>query len=158
MREDAILETNWRTGAYYPQMPMKDQWKKLPVRFNDKGYAPVCLRGKGGTERRTHIHRLMAETFLGEAPFPTACVRHLDGNPQNNSLSNLSWGTYKENEHDKIRHGTYAKRISNGKLTNETMALARTLAARDVSQVEIARRIGVSRPTIGRFLNGRTWK
>jgi hypothetical protein len=32
--------------------------------------------------------------------------RHLDGNPINNRLENLRWGTHKENKADAIKHGT----------------------------------------------------
>ena len=32
--------------------------------------------------------------------------RHLDGNPHNNRLDNIVWGTVVENEADKVRHGT----------------------------------------------------
>ena len=158
IREDGILETNWRTGAFYPNMPCDDKWKPLPQRFNEDGYIPVCLRGSVGTrQRRTHIHRLVAECFLGPPPSPKACVRHLDGNPRNNTISNLAWGTYLDNENDKHKHGTYSKRISNGKLTETTMALARELSLRGVSERLIAAQIGVTRPTVNRFLNGRTW-
>jgi DNA-binding NarL/FixJ family response regulator len=116
------------------------------------------LRGKGVKQKRTHMHRLIAEAFIGPPPFRMACVRHLDGNPRNNSISNLSWGTYKENEDDKFRHGTHAKRISNGKLTSDTMKLARTMRNEGATTNDIAKEIGVSRPTISRFLNGRTWQ
>lgn len=33
-------------------------------------------------------------------------VRHLDGNTENNTLGNLSYGTAAENTADSIRHGT----------------------------------------------------
>ena len=158
IREDGFLETNWRTGAHYPGMPCKDKWRILPNRPNDKGYIPVCLREYGAKQRRTHIHRLMAEAFIEPPPFKMACVRHLDGNSQNNSIENLAWGTYQENENDKFRHGTHAKRISNGKLTVDTMKIIRTMRTEGVTTAKIAKVIGVSRPTISRFLNGRTWK
>ena len=93
IREDSILETNWRTGAFYPRMKIYDRWKALPQRYNEDGYIPVCLRGEG-IQRRTSIHRLMAEIFIGPKPFPNACVRHLNGNSRDNSITNLAWGTY----------------------------------------------------------------
>jgi hypothetical protein len=57
--------------------------------------------------RRTMFaHRLLGLTFLGEPEDPRHEIRHWDGNPWNNSISNLLWGTRSENERDKERHGT----------------------------------------------------
>ncbi len=41
---------------------------------------------------RTHVHRLVAWAFLGPQP-AGHFVRHLDGDPANNRLSNLAYGT-----------------------------------------------------------------
>jgi hypothetical protein len=51
------------------------------------------------------VHRLVLETFIGPCPPGMEC-RHLDGNPTNNKLNNLRWGTHKENIQDSIKHGT----------------------------------------------------
>lgn len=51
-----------------------------------------------------YIHRLVAEAFLGPPPFARALVRHLDGDPANNRVENLAWGTYGENLADLHRH------------------------------------------------------
>lgn len=50
------------------------------------------------------IHRLVLEAFVGPCPEGMQC-RHLDGDPANNRLSNLKWGTPKENQADRERHG-----------------------------------------------------
>jgi len=34
-------------------------------------------------------------------------VMHADGNPANNTPSNLSWGTYSDNNLDAVKHGTH---------------------------------------------------
>jgi len=44
----------------------------------------------------THLHRLVAWAFLGPQP-PNYYVRHMDGNPGNNKLSNLEYGMPWEN-------------------------------------------------------------
>ena len=54
--------------------------------------------------RNRYIHALVCETFRGPRPLGQ-CVRHLDGDSLNNCLENLVWGTRRENEADKIRHG-----------------------------------------------------
>lgn len=62
----------------------------------------LCRRG---TKRSARIHNLVAHAFLGPRPAGLQ-VRHLDGNPLNNSVSNLAYGTASENALDKRRHGT----------------------------------------------------
>lgn len=37
--------------------------------------------------------------------------RHLNGNPYDNRLENLAWGTPSENMLDKVRHGTHHNAI-----------------------------------------------
>lgn len=52
-------------------------------------------------------HALVLAAFVGPRP-DGLCARHLDGNPANNRLDNLAYGTYAENMQDKRRHGTNA--------------------------------------------------
>lgn len=49
------------------------------------------------------IHRLVLETFVGPRPPGMEC-RHLDGNPLNNNLNNLVWGTHYQNIQDRATH------------------------------------------------------
>lgn len=50
------------------------------------------------------VHRLVLLAFVGPVP-PGMMTRHLDGDPQNNHLENLRYGTQAENDQDKVRHG-----------------------------------------------------
>lgn len=50
------------------------------------------------------IHILVLESFV--CPRPEGMIsRHLDDNKNNNNLENLCWGTYTDNENDKIING-----------------------------------------------------
>ena len=51
------------------------------------------------------VHRLIAFTFIGPPPSPAHEICHNDGNPANNVLGNLRWGTRSENLYDTVRHG-----------------------------------------------------
>ena len=42
------------------------------------------------------VHRLIAETFLPN-PNNKICINHIDGNRLNNSITNLEWCSYSEN-------------------------------------------------------------
>lgn len=68
-------------------------------------YLNVNLFKADGTRGTRKVHHLIALTFHGSRPFPGAVVRHLDDDPLNNHVSNLRWGTLKENAQDAIRHG-----------------------------------------------------
>lgn len=61
---------------------------------------------KHGRQRTESIHRLVLLAFVGECPVGLE-VRHLDGDPANNHLSNLRYGTPSENVLDRVRHGTH---------------------------------------------------
>lgn len=58
---------------------------------SSSGYLTVYVDGKN-----LLLHRLLAETFI-DNPLQKKCVNHIDGNKQNNNLTNLEWCTYKEN-------------------------------------------------------------
>lgn len=69
------------------------------------GYEMIDL-SKNGTKRRFSVHRLVAMAFK-----PTERegveVMHLDHNRLNNHVSNLEWGTHKENALTSVKAGRY---------------------------------------------------
>lgn len=77
---------------------------ELALTSDHWGYAMVCLYRDGRRSTRT-VHRLVLETFVG--PSGDLEARHLDGNPSNNHLSNLAWGTHSENMMDTVRHRSH---------------------------------------------------
>ena len=79
------------------------EWRRLNPHPQSRGHCVVDL---GRTNTR-FVHRLVLETFVGPCPDGMEC-RHLDGNPLNNQIGNLAWGTRKENHDDSIDHGTAA--------------------------------------------------
>lgn len=65
----------------------------LKPTINEKGYYQVCLR-KNNVQHSVRVHRILAETFLGE--HPGMDVRHKDGNRLNNQVDNLEWCTKRD--------------------------------------------------------------
>lgn len=61
-----------------------------------KGYMKVLLCDKGREQYKT-VHRLVAEAFIPN-PDGKPQVNHIDGNKQNNHVSNLEWATNSENQ------------------------------------------------------------
>lgn len=56
----------------------------------------LFINRKHGVKNKK-VHQLIAEAFLGQKPFDDAVVMHLDDDSANNKVSNLRWGTQKEN-------------------------------------------------------------
>lgn len=69
----------------------------------DGGYISVVLF-KEGSGKCMLIHRLVAEAFISN-PENKPEVNHLDGNKQNNCVSNLSWCTPSENQQHSLKIG-----------------------------------------------------
>ena len=63
----------------------------LKQSITTRGYYCIILYKKN-KRKWIYIHRLVLETFVGPCPPKMQC-RHLDGNPLNNKLNNLKWGT-----------------------------------------------------------------
>lgn len=69
--------------------------KILKKRIGTKGYYSVDLC-KEGKVIRTNIHRIVAEAFIPN-PDNLKVVNHINGDKQDNKVSNLEWVSYKEN-------------------------------------------------------------
>ncbi|QDF18387.1 HNH endonuclease [Gordonia phage LordFarquaad] len=65
------------------------------------GHLRVDLPG-----RREYVHRIVAAEFIGPCPDGLE-VRHLNGNPADNRVANLAYGTRSRNVLDAVQHGTY---------------------------------------------------
>lgn len=122
------------------------------------GYRVISLN-RGGKGTVQYVHGMVAETFLGKRP-DGACVRHLNGDKLNNKVSNLRWGTVKENADDRWMHGTmiYGEGSSRAKLTAVEVLEIRELGRRGMTKVAIAKRFGVDRRHVGNILAGNDWK
>lgn len=66
------------------------------------GYAYI-VASVNNTQKTYRVHRLVAEAFLGESN--GAQVNHIDGNKQNNAVSNLEYCTQSENMRHAFRIG-----------------------------------------------------
>lgn len=123
-----------------------------PQRGTPYGHRKVLL---GATRDKVWIHRLVLQVFVGEPP-PGHIARHLDGDPTNNAVSNLKWGTPAENNADMMRHGRTSRgeRSAQSKLTEGQVAAIRQMLgpARVVAEM-----YGISQTTVYSIWKRRTW-
>ncbi len=85
---------------------MSNDWRPLKQHPCGGGgkYLFVRLYNRAnGVKKQFTVHRLVLVTFAGPPPAGTQCL-HGDGNPHNNSIENLRWGTAKENASDREKH------------------------------------------------------
>lgn len=78
----------------------------LRGRAQASGHLSIGLGLPGGQRRNALVHRLVLTAFVGPPPDGMHAL-HGDGNPANNSLENLRWGTPSENSLDAVRHGAH---------------------------------------------------
>ncbi len=104
------------------------------------------------------IHRLMLFVYEG-APARGYECRHLDGDPANNEVSNLMWGTKKDNRADRLLHGTHNARSDHGrtKFTEDDVADIKRRLSNNESLVDIAHIYEVTSGTISHIKQKRTW-
>jgi hypothetical protein len=108
--------------------------------------------------RKLFIHRAVLLTFRG--PCPEGCEsRHLDGNPENNNLDNLAWGTRQEQREDERRHGTRCcgEKSGTAKLTEDQVRSIRS-ERKTNSLRTLAFRYHVSHTTILAAITGHHWR
>lgn len=122
---------------------------------NTYGYFAVVLSSPQKRETKS-IHVLVLSAFVG--PANGLHCRHLDGNKLNNHLSNLAYGTRKENEADKLRHGRRPHGELNGqsRLTSDNVRFIREHP--EMSGSKLASLFNVHPGTIGYVRRGETWR
>lgn len=129
----------------------------LSQQRGEHGRFMVCLK-KDGTKKMARIHRLVLHAFVGQCPIGMEGC-HGNGNASDNRLSNLRWGTPKENHADKKKHGTNPAGISNwaAKLDDESVRRMKDIRRCGVSFDRIAAYFQVHKVSAREAVLGITW-
>lgn len=156
--ENYRIGTNGSLWSKFNNNWLGDKWKLLSPTPEKKGHLVATLIN-GKIRQKQYVHCLVLEAFVGYCPFGLQCL-HWDGNPANNNLTNLRWGTQSENMMDRVRHGTSNRGERNGKtvLTEENVLEIRLLLDLQMSCQEIGRRFNVDGATIRMIKNNINWK
>lgn len=148
-------------GHVRRRTPGRKTWpgKILSFCWHAAGYPRYKLTINGQHEH-FECHRLVAFAFLGAPKIQGDEVAHIDGNPRNNHYSNLSWKSHRENEADKVAHGTSSRGSRNGmaKLTESAVLAMREQRSSGKTLSEIARSFGVAFQTVSKVTNGDRWR
>lgn len=128
--------------------------RRLRPFTDEDGY----LRISTGRLRKA-VHWLLARTFLPLPGLGQNEVRHLDGKPSNNTLTNLAWGTRAENAADVARHGTLKGSRNPRAILTETQVveILNLSDHKDNTPLSISEILGVSRTSVSAVLSGQNW-
>lgn len=152
------------------------KWKEIPNNENYYASKEGFIKGPSGkilnplvtksghfyvfiNRRKKYVHRIILETFISECPEKMEC-RHLDGNPKNNNINNLVWGTKKENVNDRRIHG---------RMPIPHLSIFTKLKPNDIPKIiefhelnlssrKIAKKFNTSHTTIQKIIRGERWK
>ncbi len=131
----------------------------LKLAKNQHGYLQIGLK-IANTRKNKEVHTLVALAFIGPRP-EGLIVLHGENGRLDNSVGNLSYGTYKQNEQDKHRYGTAmtGEENHNAKLTAEKVLLARAIVPNGPSGTlqRLADEWGVSHTALSKAVRGKQW-
>lgn len=135
-----------------------EHWRQLRPQRHSGGYLCVGLWINNRVSVR-YVHRLVLEAFAGHCPSGMQGC-HGDGDKSNNRIENLRWDTPKENQRDRIKHGTgiSGERVSQAKITESDVRLIRSLHKDGERQCDLADRFGLCRSTVCTIISRKRWK
>lgn len=129
---------------------------------DSQGYYTVALT-KNGNPKSHLLHVLLAKAFIPN-PENKPVVNHKDGNKINNSLDNLEWVTYKENNEHAYAIGLkkpcQGTRHKSAKLSDEAVKFIRKYYKpydKDFNRKVMARLFNVSISVIGSLISGKSY-
>lgn len=121
-----------------------------------QGYRKVGLR-KNGQSTSASVHRLLAIAFIENNDVTKDIINHKDGNKLNNSLDNLEWTTYLDNnKHARLNklNNNVGELHSNAKLEDsEIYVINKLWGSGRFSQQELADIFNVHQVHISRIIN-----
>lgn len=156
------LLTAYKKGYYVTDTGKIIGAKGEPLKpmLSNKNYLYFHVR-VDGKKKAVYVHRLKAYQKYGDELFSSECVRHLDGNKQNNTMDNIALGTHKENTADipeQKRYNMNKRARDLRKLTDKQIIHIRNLLENGETIRSVAKEYGVSQSTIQQIKERKTYK
>ena len=123
--------------------------KTMRQAYDRNGYLVVNLH-KLGVSSVLPVHRLVAEAFISNL-FGLPVVNHIDGNKANNTVENLEWVSYSENNVHALQTKLRAPKsnpVMQMDMSGDTIAVYESVA-------DASRQTGISRGMISHAVHGR---
>lgn len=101
------------------------------------------------------VHRLVLTAFIGPCPDGMeAC--HNNGIAWDNRIENLRWDTHRENNRDRLKHGTYLVG-ENHKMAKLTADAVLRIRASGLNGPQVAKQFGIGTTHAHRILTRQSW-
>lgn len=123
------------------------------------GYVSYALRSPGKT-KSLRSHSAVCLAFYGP-PKPGEEVRHLNGIKNDNRITNLKWGTSKQNKEDTLIHGKRLRgeKCPSAKLSQKDVLFIRKLFEnKKITMTSMAKKFDVSISQISNIVFKKQWK
>jgi len=146
-----------------------------PSRSSKYGHLKIKLGGGSvASQVSYHVHQLVLSAFVGPRPAGME-VRHLNGDPSDNRLENLAYGTRKDNANDMRLHGTdktralrvseskqgiatvWCERHGMAKLTVEQVKSMKKDFTEGMTATEACRKYNISQAHASKIRLGQAW-
>jgi len=137
-------------------LSLKADEEKFVGASTPDGYVVASYVLEDGTRTMAGVHVLVMEAFVGPRR-PGMQVRHLDSDPSNNTLENLTWGTPSENYQDRVERGTDNSGANSGRSKLEYEQVMEIRQRVSELQADLAEEYGVSQGHISRIVTKGNW-
>lgn len=129
----------------------------LKQAVKSSGYRQVTLCAADDSRRSVLVHVLVAQAFLGQRPRGHH-VRHLDCNPANNCVENITYGSPAENAKDTIECGRRPRGDAHPRAKLTEFEAREILESKGlVSPQVLALVFGIAREHVWQIQSGRCW-
>jgi len=147
---------SWKNGAH----GIGNKYRIIKQQSKANGYYKIVSLQVNKKSKPFFVHKLVLENFICLAPTDKHQCAHNDGNSTNNHVSNLRWATPKENQLDRIKHGTSVIGEGNGRaILDESQVInMRILYKNGVSITALSRAYKVSHGCAYGAIKGKNWK
>lgn len=156
-----------RKRPYKNQPARYLQGRFLKLNKSKKGYTYVNLN-KNGKGRTFLVHYLVLAAFRGPRPKGMQARHFPIRTKTNNNITNLQWGTSKENQKDRETHGTANHQIQRklcrgqnnhfAKLKDKDIPIIRKYIQEQIPLAIIATTYHISRDAIKLIKRNKTWR
>lgn len=140
---------------------LTDIWREVSLFPDRDGYMKFNAGTAEGKKKQFSIHRVVLEEFVGSCPDGMQACHYPDGDKSNNRVTNLRWGTPKDNAIDREVHGHTLRGEKHGyaALTeSEVVEIRKMYATGRYSQQMLAYLYFVTQSAIWMIVNEKNWK